>query len=270
MDSTHIPSSPSLRQTGSKVRSSLYWIARHWVIGFATLMGLYVGVPFLAPIFMHTGWTGLAKAIYAFYSTQCHQLPDRSFFFYGPNGMYSLSVIQAHFKVTLDPAVLRQFIGDPSLGWKVAWSDRMVSMYTSTLLFGLLWWTLRKSVRPLPFWAFVLFLLPMALDGTSHMVSDFMFNIGSGFRYDNTWLAALTSNALPTWFYNGNALGSFNSWMRLITGVLFGFGVVWFGFPYLNDAFNQIANQASNYPPKNTGQNDPSVDGIYPAREKSI
>jgi hypothetical protein len=31
----------------------------------------------------------------------------------------------------------------------------------------------------------------------------------------------------------GNALGSFNSWMRLITGPLASLGIVWFVFPYL-------------------------------------
>jgi len=34
-----------------------------------------------------------------------------------------------------------------------------------------------------------------------------------------------------------DALGSFNSWMRLITGILFAIGLVWFPYPYLEDAF---------------------------------
>ncbi|MHA1937336.1 MAG: hypothetical protein ACW97O_03915, partial [Candidatus Thorarchaeota archaeon] len=55
--------------------------------------------------------------------------------------------------------------------------------------------------------------------------------IGEGFRYTNEWLAQLTGSIFPTTFYAGNALGSFNSWMRLITGTLFGIGVVWLGFP---------------------------------------
>jgi hypothetical protein len=42
---------------------------------------------------------------------------------------------------------------------------------------------------------------------------------------------------LASTFYAGDAWGSFNAWIRLITGVLFGLGIVWFGFPYLSEAF---------------------------------
>lgn len=33
--------------------------------------------------------------------------------------------------------------------------------------------------------------------------------LAGGFRYDNGWLARLTGNTLPTWFYVGDALGDF-------------------------------------------------------------
>jgi len=48
----------------------------------------------------------------------------------------------------------------------------------------------------------------------------------------------LTGNTFPATFYVGDALGSFNSWMRLITGILFALGVVWFIFPYLGRSFD--------------------------------
>jgi hypothetical protein len=38
---------------------------------------------------------------------------------------------------------------------------------------------------------------------------------------------------LPASFYAGDALGSFNSLLRLISGVLFSLGVVWLAAPYL-------------------------------------
>jgi hypothetical protein len=47
--------------------------------------------------------------------------------------------------------------------------------------------------------------------------------------------------ALPTTFYAGDAWGSFNSIMRLLTGIFFGTGIVWSGFPYLEDAFGNPA-----------------------------
>jgi hypothetical protein len=85
----------------------------------------------------------------------------------------------------------------------------------------------------------------MAVDGTSHLISD-LAGIGQGFRDSNVWLAALTNHALPPGFYAGDAWGSFNSLMRLLTGILFGLGIVWFGFPYLDDFFIQEASILSN------------------------
>lgn len=143
---------------------------------------------------------------------------------------------------TADPLILRQFIGNAQMGWKVAWSDRMVSMYTSLLPFAWMWWLLRRRIKPLPWSGFALCLLPMAVDGGTHFVSDFA-GIGAGFRYTNAWLAALTQNAFPATFYAGDALGSFNSWMRLLTGVFFGARVVWFGFAYLQEAFDEAARK---------------------------
>ena len=78
----------------------------------------------------------------------------------------------------------------------------------------------------------------MGIDGTTHFVSD-IAGIGQGFRYTNAWLAAMTNNVFPASFYIGDALGSFNSWMRLLTGALFGIGVVWFGFPYMDLALSE-------------------------------
>lgn len=79
-----------------------------------------------------------------------------------------------------------------------------------------------------------LFLLPMFIDGGTHFLSD-LAGLGQGFRYTSVWLANLTNHVFPATFYAGDALGSFNSWMRLITGQLFGLGVVRFGFPYLDE-----------------------------------
>ncbi len=229
---------PSLEDT-HPVRITGPFLARNWIIVFALGFGLYVGFPFLAPVLMHIGWTGPGMVIQKVYSTQCHQLPDRSFFLFGPQVMYPIQQIQAAWQNTTDPAVLRQFVGNAQMGWKVAWSDRMVSMYTSTWLFGLLWWVFRKRIRPLPLWGLILFWIPMALDGGSHFVSDIFGGVEGGFRYTNNWLAAFTQHALPTWFYLGNALGSFNSWMRLLTGVLFGLGLVLFAMPIIDDTIQQ-------------------------------
>jgi uncharacterized membrane protein len=93
-----------------------------------------------------------------------------------------------------------------------------------------------RAIRPLHWISFGLLLLPMAIDGGTHWISDTLSGMEHGFRYSNQWLAALTGNALPQWFYYGDALGSFNSWMRLITGLLFGVAFVWLGFRGSHDA----------------------------------
>jgi len=225
-------SAPSIPIPSKPQQSIFQWIGTHWFATFLVLYGLWVWTPFLAPVFMRLGWDGAGRAVYFVYSFFCHQLPERSFFFFGGKPMYSLAEIQAVWQNTINPLILRQFIGNETMGWKVAWSDRMISFYTSVWIFAAAWYPLRRKVKPLMWWGFVLLLLPMALDGGTHMLSDFA-GIGNGFRDTNAWLAALTNNALPATFYAGDALGSFNSIMRLVTGLLAGLAIVWLVFPYI-------------------------------------
>jgi uncharacterized membrane protein len=216
-------------------RSVFEWISHHWFEIFLIVYGLWVWLPFLAPVFMNLGWNDAGKAIYFIYSFFCHQLPERSYFFFGEKTMYSLNEIQAAWQNTVNPLILRQFIGNETMGWKVAWSDRMISFYTSLWLFAILWFPLRRKVKPLSWLGFALLLLPMILDGGTHTVGDFA-GIGQGFRDTNLWLVALTNNSMPATFYSGDALGSFNSWMRLISGLLAGLGIVWLVFPFIFQA----------------------------------
>jgi len=224
------PDSPAV-----SANRAVYWLSQHWLLLFSVLWGIYVGLPWLAPIFMKIGWTSAGNALYLIYSTQCHQMPQRSFFLFGSKPMYSLAEIQAAWRVTDNPAILRMYMGDPVMGWKVAWSDRMVSMYTSIFFGGLLYGLVRRRLKPLSIWGFGPLVSPMVLDGVTHAMSD-LAGIGNGFRDSNAWLATLTNRTFSAAFYSGDALGSFNSDMRLITGVLFGIGVVWFAYPYLQEA----------------------------------
>lgn len=222
------------------------WIGKHWFATFLLLYGVWVFLPFLAPVFMHLGWASAGRVIYFIYSYFCHQLPERSFFLFGQRTMYSLSEIQAAWQNTLDPFVLREFIGNSVMGWKIAWSDRMISFYTSVWFFALLWYPLRRKIKPVAWWAFALLLLPIALDGITHAISD-LSGIGHGFRDTNAWLAILTNHAFSATFYTGDALGSFNSIMRFITGLLAGFAITWLVFPYIfqTQAYNQQLDETS-------------------------
>ena len=222
------------------------WIGTHWFKTFLIVYGLWVFVPFLAPVFMQTGWTGAGRAIYLMYSFFCHQLPERSFFWFGEKTMYSLAEIQSAWQNTDNPMILRRFIGSESMGWKVAWSDRMISFYTSVWLFSLLWYPFRRKIKPLSWWGFALLLLPIAVDGVTHAISD-LAGIGQGFRDTNAWLAEVTNHAFAATFYAGDALGSFNSILRFVSGVLAGLGIVWLAFPYFfqTQACNQQLDESS-------------------------
>ncbi len=235
--------SPSNAQESKSVGE---WLSRHWFVLFLTVYGLWVFTPFLAPFFMYLGWTGAGKAIYFIYSFFCHQLPERSFFFFGEKTMYSLSEVQAAWQDTMNPLILRKFIGNETMGWKVAWSDRMISFYTSIWVFAVLWLPFRRRVKTLPWWGFILFLLPLIIDGGTHTISDFA-GIGQGFRDSNQWLAILTNNSFPVTFYAGDAFGSFNSLMRFISGLLAGLSIVWLAFPYVfqTQVYNQKLDELS-------------------------
>jgi uncharacterized membrane protein len=217
----------------------VFKISVNWFFGIIFLAGLWVTLPWLAPVFMRLGWEGPAEVIYRLYSFQCHQLPQRSFFLFGQQTMYSLTQLQTATGDTFDPLILRQFIGNAEMGYKVAWSDRMVSAYTSIPLTAIIWWPFRRRIRPVSLRGFFLLALPMLIDGSTHFVSD-LTGIDQGFRYANSWLADLTYNSLRPSFYVGNTLGSFNSWMRLITGSLFGIGLVLSTFPILDFAFSDM------------------------------
>jgi uncharacterized membrane protein len=220
----------------SATRSFGRWMASHWFLGFLVSYGLWAWLPWLAPLLMHAGQGGAGRAIYFIYSLFCHQLPERSIFLFGSKPMYSLAEIQAAWQNTSSPLILRKFIGNEAMGWKVAWSDRMISFYSSIWIFAALWSPIRRKIIPLPWWGFALLLLPIVLDGGTHAISD-LAGLGRGFRDSNQWLALLSGNAWPATLYAGDALGSFNSWMRLVSGTLAGLGIAWFALPHVEASF---------------------------------
>lgn len=217
-------------------------LSRHWLAWANLFWGVLVGLPWLAPVLMKMGAIRLARAIYFVYSFLCHQFANRSFFLFGPKLMVSYTELLPFAPNANTWLGLRTFIGTPELGYKVAWSDRMVSMYGGIFLGGLIFALLRPRLR-LPGWrAFglmIALMIPMIVDGTTHWVSD-LAGVGRGFRYTNAWLAALTGNLFPQSFYVGNELGSFNSWMRLITGLLFGLAAAWMIVPLLESSFQDV------------------------------
>ena len=215
-------------------------LAQHWLSLFIVGWGVFVILPWLAPVFMKIGLPSLGNGIYFLYQFVCHQLPERSFFLFGAQPMYSIQQVGTVWSVD-SLEVLRQFTGNAEFGWKVAYSDRMVSLYTAFWFAAIAFAFLRRRISPLPIWGFLLLILPMIIDGGTHLLSDIQAgpNFGTGFRDTNVWLAQLTNQVVPASFYAGDALGSFNSWMRLLSGILFGVASIWLAFPFVEAAFQQ-------------------------------
>lgn len=183
------------------------FVARHWLALFNIAIFLYVAVPFLAPLLMHVGASGPARLVYAIYSPTCHQLPDRSYFLFGEQPVYSLQELESA-AVLPGISILerRRYVGDETIGWKVALCERDVAIYGALLVGGLLFGLLRSRVPKLSLKFYLLFMIPIAVDGLTQLF---------GLRTSNWWL-------------------------RTLTGALFGLATAWFAYPYVEEAMNDI------------------------------
>lgn len=226
----------------------LYTFARRWLLFANLLVGLYVGLPLLAPVLMQAGLTTPARGIYTIYSPFCHQMASRSFFLFGDQIAYprelagsSLTPIEAYMPsvpefagASVDPAQwetfllpAREFVGNEQMGYKMALCERDMGIYMAVFVTGLLFAVFRRrfNIRPMPFWLFLLVgLLPIALDGFSQLFSQFFVGLNLEF------LAQLIPLRESTPF------------LRTITGVLFGFSLVWLIYPRLDEQMGQIAD----------------------------
>jgi uncharacterized membrane protein len=224
------------RECPASVDSVIAVVTRHWLVLVNSAWAVVFGLPWLAPLLMKMGATWAGRVIYIAYGVLCHQFADRSFFLFGPQSSYVASELLPLAPMGDPRLALRAFRGTPALGYKVAWSDRMVAIYGGILVGGLLYALGRRWMRsPKLSWP-ALLLVPMLIDGTTHVLSDFA-GLTTGFRYTNAWLATLTDHRLSAAFYAGNALGSFNSWARLITGSLAGLAIAWALYPALETVF---------------------------------
>jgi uncharacterized membrane protein len=202
-------------------------VSRHWLIYLNLAVLLYVGVPFLAPVFMQLGATGPAHAIYAFYSALCHQLGFRSWYLFGPMPNYPRAIFQQY--TGIDPDDLfaaRAFIGNAQLGYKVAFCERDVAIYGAVLLGGLIYAIpgVRRRLGPMHWLAYGLIgVAPIALDGFSQLLSQYPYNLIPPF------------NLLP---YREST-----AFLRTLTGGLFGISNAWLALPYLKVSLEDVRHE---------------------------
>jgi uncharacterized membrane protein len=191
----------------------IYRLARHWLAVFNVLTGLYVLLPVLAPVLMAVGAPQVGRLIYFAYRPACHQLPERTFFLFGPQPSYSLDELWA--TGTVDPAAgllaRQRFLGTAQIGWKMAICQRDIAMYGALFVGGLVFGLLRKRLRPLSLLGYALCLVPMFIDGSTQLVG----------LHESTPL------------------------LRVLTGTVVGLGTVWVLYPRLDSAFAEVREQAN-------------------------
>jgi uncharacterized membrane protein len=165
--------SPGLRAVILTTQHGILHIARHWLAITNTLSAILAGLPLLAAWLLAAGRADLANPIFVAYALVCEQNPDHTFFPWGQ---------------------------------PMAYCQRDTAIYTTYLLAGLAFIPLRRRLRPLSWWAFLLLSAPLAIDGFTQFF---------GWRESTPLL-------------------------RLLTGTLFGVAVVWLIYPRLERGMAEI------------------------------
>lgn len=167
--------SPSFKY---KFERSMNWfgevLLEHWATMLTIVIGLLVVTAIAIPFLSYFGLDGIAKPLFFSLHFVCAQIPSHSFYIFG----HQLGLCERNF-----------------------------SIYTS-MFFGCLVFVLSKKRFPgIPWWLWILMMLPMAWDGITQMF---------GWR-ESTWI------------------------LRLVTGTLFGLGNVWFVLPLIQKTILETA-----------------------------
>jgi uncharacterized membrane protein len=169
---------PRRRAFNQALSHGLEWTLRnvrdHWLAIVNGALAVFVGAALLAPVGYALGLTGPASAIFSAYHFACAQTPSHSFFIFG---------------------------------YQACLCSRCLAIYSSILIAGVALAFVRKRqlVRSIPWFVWVLAMVPMGLDGLTQLF---------GLRESNLAL-------------------------RLFTGGLFGIATAWFLFPQIESAANE-------------------------------
>ena len=164
---SYLPSGAKNRSTLGRFMNGIgdfllnYW-AHMITIALGTLVFIAIAIPFLS----YFGLDVIAKPLFYALHYVCAQIPSHSFYIFG----HQLGLCERNFTI-----------------------------YTAMFLGSLAFVLTKKRLPGIPWWVWVLMILPMALDGTTQMF---------GLR-ESTW------------------------YLRMITGTLFGLGNIWFALPLM-------------------------------------
>ena len=184
-------------------------------------------MPLLAPLLMHFDLSGPANIIYRAYSATCHQLPSRSYFLWGQ---------------------------------QVAVCHRDLAIWMTMFIGGVFFSLLRQRLKPLPFHWWVLFVIPIGLDGGTQLIGSvfnllpawlllafglfvalglslLIFKKGSG-RWQFLFFVWCFPLGIFFVYVNGPRLSTW--YLRSITGLIFALGNLWLALPMLQQEFVRI------------------------------
>jgi uncharacterized membrane protein len=172
---------------------------------------------------LYLGLDWPARVIHLMYRPLCHQLPQRSFFLFGPQLTYRLEELADRLGPAFTDAPWSgAFAGSAELGYKMALCQRDIAIYAAIAAAGLIYGLLRRRwrVRPLPWWAYLGFgVIPMLVDG--------------GYQ----WISYAVTLLLP-----GSPLMPHETtpMLRVVTGGLFGLCTVWLAYPHVEDTMADV------------------------------
>jgi uncharacterized membrane protein len=209
-----------------RVNRASLWLSKHWLAAANLFFLTYVGLPFLAPLLLTAGYPRAANAIYQMYNFTCHQFPSRAYFLTGE---------------------------------QVCMCHRCVAMYGTIFLGGLVYGLLRPRLKPLSFRWYLLFLVPIGLDGGLALLGELtqvvptyiIAGLGLGVllviglllykQKQLTWsgMLMLFIGLLAVIYVQFFGPHHSNYLLRTITGFIFGVGTVWFVYPMMDEAFGE-------------------------------
>jgi uncharacterized membrane protein len=210
------------------------WLSKHWLALVNTMFGAYVGLPFLAPLLLAHGFTRSANAIYWVYQFLCHLLPSRAYFIEGE---------------------------------QVCLCHRCIAIYGTLFISGLAFNLVRRRVKPLPGRWYLLFMLPMALDGGMDLASEVLqlpfvsmwmlwvigvvvIGLVAWIVYTQkqlTWPVAafLACGLLSLAYLQFIGPHQSNFYLRNATGFIYGVGTIWVVYPLLQESFNEVRQETT-------------------------
>ena len=209
----------------TKLDKTSLWLSKSYIWLMAFFLFLYVGLPFMAPVFLNAGLNLPAKVIYTVYKPLCHQLAFRSWFLFGeqpfyPRQLSGIADVQTYEDITNEIKInireAQKFVGNEIVGYKVALCERDIAIYGSMLLFVFVFILTKRRIKSLPWYIWlVIGLIPIGIDGVSQLPG--------------------LATTLPSWL----PVRESTPLIRTITGTLFGITTSWYLFPLIEESMRE-------------------------------